>query len=88
MSWEVLFHKRVLKETKHLPSEIATKLKKAVAILGETPHPHTSKKLVNVTPDTWRLRIANWRITYQINKSTKTIIITHILHRREIYRKK
>jgi len=87
VGWTIRFHKRALKEAKRLPADVGKRLKEAMVILTEGPYPQNAKKLVNVIPDTCGLRFGDGRIIYQVDEPTETITITHVLHRREVYRK-
>ena len=52
--------------------------------LAENPRPPGARKLVN--REEWRLRVGEYRILYLIDDKQRTVTITAISHRREIYR--
>jgi mRNA interferase RelE/StbE len=52
--------------------------------LAENPHPPSARKLVN--REEWRLRVGEYRILFLIDDRQRTVTITAIGHRREIYR--
>ncbi|MEK7448577.1 MAG: type II toxin-antitoxin system RelE/ParE family toxin [Planctomycetota bacterium] len=52
--------------------------------LSETPRPYGSVKLKGV--GSYRIRIGDYRIIYDINDTHRQITILAIGHRREIYR--
>lgn len=56
-------------------------------ILKSEPHfgPNI-KRLKNWNPPTWRYRIGDWRLFYEINEAEKTVFMTAASHRREAYR--
>ena len=87
MKRKVLYGKQALKECRRLPSGLKTRIDEAVTRLADDPRPHGSIKLVDAKPDTWRLRVGDWRITYQIDDASEAIVIMHINHRREVYRR-
>ena len=62
-------------------SEITAKIK----IYKVIPHPQGSKKIKSTHND-WRLRIGNYRVLYEINKTNRTITIMRVKHRRDVYR--
>ncbi len=43
------------------------------------------KKLKDKLPETWRYRIGDYRLTYEIDKENKTIVIYSFRHRKEAY---
>lgn len=64
-----------------LLSEITNKIKE----LKNNPRPQSSKKIKGTHND-WRLRIGNYRVLYEINKTNGTITIMRVKHRRDVYR--
>ncbi len=50
------------------------------------PRPTGCKKLVGGDKQ-WRLRIGEYRVVYEIDDQAKTVDVTRITHRREVYRK-
>ena len=56
----------------------------AVMSLAENPRPSSSRKLVN-RPEL-RLRVGDYRILYLIDDERRTVTVSAIAHRREIYR--
>lgn len=61
------------------------RLREAIDTLESDPHPLGSKKLVGAS-DLYRARVGDYRIIYQVNDGTLTILVIEIGHRREIYR--
>ncbi|MBI2091471.1 MAG: type II toxin-antitoxin system RelE/ParE family toxin [Deltaproteobacteria bacterium] len=53
--------------------------------LTDNPRPSQSLKLEN-SDMTYRLRVGNYRVVYQIDDTAKTVTIYHIRHRKDIYR--
>jgi len=37
--------------------------------------------------DQWRVRIGDYRVVYTIDNITKTVTVTHVAHRREVYQR-
>jgi mRNA interferase RelE/StbE len=84
--YEVRFQASAKKEIKRIPSEVLSRLKLAVMGLSAEPRPVQSRKLVNVSPETWRIRVGDWRVLYFIDDSQKIVEVVHVFHRREAYR--
>ncbi len=56
----------------------------ALALLADNPMPPKAKKLAG--RNGYRIRVGDYRIIYEIQKSVLVILIIDIGHRREIYR--
>lgn len=56
----------------------------ALNLLAENPIPPKAKKLTG--RDGYRIRVADYRIIYEIQKNVLVVLIIDIGHRREIYR--
>ena len=52
--------------------------------LADTSQPAGCKKLKGYK-DQWRIRIGDWRVLYIIDYTAKTVSVTRIAHRREVY---
>ena len=57
----------------------------ALTLLTENPIPPKAKKLSG--RDGYRIRVGDFRIIYEIQKSVLIVLVIDIGHRREIYRK-
>lgn len=56
-----------------------------LAELAEEPRPHGVTKLTHV--GAYRLRVGDHRVVYEIDDRARTISVTRVRHRREVYRK-
>ena len=61
------------------------KILTAIDALSKNPFPAKCKKLKGAE-SSYRIRIGDYRVIYQVNTQHKTIVIYHIRHRREAYR--
>ena len=43
------------------------------------------RRLVGIDPPEYRLRVGKWRIRFQIDHSTETLYVLHVLRRDEAY---
>jgi mRNA-degrading endonuclease RelE of RelBE toxin-antitoxin system len=57
----------------------------AVKRLAETEQGDV-KRLQNVRPPEWRLRVGAWRVRFYFDDKENTIVVLHVFHRREAYR--
>lgn len=74
------------KETRKINKEHLKRIVDVIDALSENPFPKHAKKLAG-SRSSYRIRISNYRILYEVNKSDKVITIYHILHRKNAYRK-
>jgi mRNA interferase RelE/StbE len=58
----------------------------AIESLANDPFPSQSKKLKD-SESGFRLRIGDYRIIYQVDSEKKEIIIYHLRHRKDAYRR-
>lgn len=52
--------------------------------LASAPRPSGCKKLKGGDNE-WRIRIGDYRVVYEIDDTAKTVDVTRIAHRREVY---
>jgi len=52
--------------------------------LEASPRPPGCKKLKGADKE-WRIRVGDYRIVYEIDDAAKTVDVTRIAHRREVY---
>ncbi len=55
-----------------------------IEALSENPRPSGCKKLRGYK-DHWRVRIGAYRLIYILDDAARTVTITHVAHRREVY---
>jgi mRNA interferase RelE/StbE len=72
------------KELDALDDALFTRIDRRILALADDPRPAGCKKLKGYK-DQWRIRIGDYRVVYTIDSPTKTVTITHIAHRREVY---
>ena len=82
------YHLRIVpsarKELLALPKTTIKRIDRVVNRLTETPRPHGCIKLKRV--GSYRIRVGNYRIIYDINDASYQVEVLAIGHRREIYR--
>ncbi len=86
-SYQIEWKKSARKELRKLPSDMIQKIMEVAESLSETPFPPNCRKLVG-SEQTWRIRIGNYRIIYNIYSSILVVEIIRVAHRKDAYRKK
>lgn len=73
------------RDIRRLSPEVAERAFAALRDLRENPRPEGCLLLRNYQPATWRIRVGDWRILYQIGDDADTITITGVRHRSKPY---
>jgi mRNA interferase RelE/StbE len=73
------------KELERLASSIADRILDRVESLQENPRPNGAIKLQG-EKDLWRLRVGDYRVVYSVDDTNKTVDVSVIRHRRDVYR--
>ena len=73
------------KDLKKLDAKDALNIENKIAQLTTTNANLDIKKLVNYNPPTYRLRVGNYRVLYEIHEQTVIILVIAVKHRKEAY---
>ena len=84
-SFKIEWRRSTRKDFRGIPSEEVTKIIAAVEQLSETPHPSGSQKLAG-SDHTYRIRVGNYRVVYEVLPTDGTIEIQRVGHRKDVYR--
>ena len=84
MSYSVSILRSAQKSLASVPPVVQDRIVAAIRRLASNPRPPGVKKLTG--RDAWRIRIADYRVIYEIRDATLTILVVDVGHRREIYR--
>lgn len=72
------------RQINRLPLQTQERVNRAIAHLAENPRPPGSKKLT--AREGYRVRVGDYRILYQVDDSTKLVIIYRVMSRGDVYR--
>jgi len=82
--YKVIFPSKLKKEWKKIPKNLHLGIKNKVNDLSESPFPPGYKKIVcKIEENLYRIRVGRYRITYEVNKKEKKVIIKNIRIRDE-----
>ncbi|MFZ2062095.1 MAG: type II toxin-antitoxin system RelE/ParE family toxin [Candidatus Binatus sp.] len=73
------------KELLALPKKVVARIFPRLEHLSAAPRPSGCKKLKGGDNE-WRIRVRDYRIVYVIDDTAKTVDVTRIAHRREVYK--
>lgn len=88
MSYEILIHPRIAKAIKDLPKAHRVRLSEFIDALRENPVPFRKfdlKKLKGYK-DRYRVRLGDFRLTYQVDKKAKVILVLKLERRGRAYK--
>ncbi|MGO9120955.1 MAG: type II toxin-antitoxin system RelE family toxin [Desulfomonilaceae bacterium] len=85
MKYELLIETRAQKQLAKITQPYQDRIIAAIRGLAEQPKPAASKRLSG--SQTWRLRVGDYRVIYEIHEESLIIIVITIGHRREVYRR-
>jgi mRNA interferase RelE/StbE len=83
MAYEIALKKPAIKSLSKIPEPYFSTLKSAIYNLAETPRPIGCKKLKG--REAYRIRVADYRVIYEIADKILLIEVIAIGHRRNIY---
>jgi mRNA interferase RelE/StbE len=84
-SYRIEWRSSTKKDLKKIPSEHRMRIIDAVERLAKNPFPAGSEKLSG-SDRTFRIRVGDFRVVYEVYKSLTLIIILRARHRKEVYR--
>ena len=84
MSYRVIIPKPVQKQLSNLSQKIRSRLLAKIRLLGDNPLPDGVKKLKGYE-DTYRIRVGNYRIIYEIKDREMVVLILSSVHRKDVY---
>ena len=85
-SYRIFWKKSAIKELRDIDKQIIPKIITAVESLLNNPFPPGVKKLI-MSEFTYRIRVGDYRIIYNIFQRRLVIEIVRVGHRKDIYRK-
>lgn len=83
-SYRVALTASAEKELHGLPAQILVRMMPRLERLATDPRPPGCKKLKGGDRE-WRIRVGAYRIVYEVDDADKTVDVTRIAHRREVY---
>lgn len=85
MPYRVISNKRIEKQLDALPTPLFSRINRAIFDLRDNPRPAGVKKMQG-SATTYRIRVGNYRIVYDIDDAAKEIRLKDVDHRKDVYR--
>jgi len=86
IKYQVQIHNRAKREIKKLPRDTLQSIMQTIQNLAAEPRPHGVVKLTH-NDNLYRIRIANYRVIYQISDLECIVLVVGVGHRRDVYKK-
>ena len=83
-SYRVALTASAEKELQQLPAKMIARIVPLIGCLATAPRPPGCKKLKGGDKE-WRIRVGDYRVVYEINDTARTVDVTRIAHRRDVY---
>jgi mRNA interferase RelE/StbE len=85
LAYTVQFKPIAVRQLEKLPHEVQTRLAARILALRDDPFPAGCKKMAAIA-DTWRIRVGDYRIVYQVHRGILLVLVLTIGHRKDVYR--
>ncbi len=85
-SYDIQWKHSAEKELRGIDRQFISRILEAVNSLSDNPFPSQHRKLQG-SESSYRIRIGDYRVIYQADIENMIIVIYHIRHRKDIYRK-
>ena len=85
MAYRIELKRSAKKELDKAPKTISGRLQAAIDGLAAEPRPAGARKLRG-RERTYRIRVADWRIVYELHDDRLVVLVTRVRHRKDVYR--
>ena len=85
MAYRIEIKATAEKALSKLPKADARRISTAISGLAKDPRPEGSRKLTG-SDDSYRLRVRDYRIVYEITDKKLIVYVVRIGHRKDVYR--
>ena len=86
MAYHVLFQPSAARRLRKLTKGVRERLVAKAESLASDPRPHGCEKLA-VMDDTYRVRVGDYRIVYQVQDARLLVLVIRVGDRKEVYRR-
>jgi len=73
-------------DLRKIDRQFVAKILDAIENLSENPFPVQSRKMRG-SESSYRLRVGDYRVIYQVDLANKVVIVYHARHRRDVYKR-
>jgi mRNA interferase RelE/StbE len=84
-TYKIVFAKSAQKELRKLPTEVSLRIAKTLQKLADNPRRGSVRPMIGTT--SWRLRVGDYRVVYDIHDKEFTVLVLRTRHRKDVYKK-
>lgn len=84
MTYRIEISRHAAKAVTGLDKPLRRRILAAIEALSSDPRPGSCRKLAG--QETWRIRVGDYRVVYEIHDQVLLVLVVDIGHRREVYR--
>ncbi|MDX2230459.1 MAG: type II toxin-antitoxin system RelE/ParE family toxin [Leptolyngbyaceae cyanobacterium bins.349] len=85
MTYTIITPKAVQKQLDALPDDVYDRIAVKIQELAEAPRPDGVVKMKG-SDNEYRIRTGDYRVRYEIDDSTQTILLLQCKHRKDVYK--
>jgi len=85
LNYEVFIERAAQRALARVARSCQERIIEALQDLGGQPRPAGAKKLRG--REAWRIRLADYRVIYEIDDAQRRILVISVGHRRDVYRR-
>ena len=86
MAYNISYTKQATKTLLKIPVELRNTIHRKMEQIATNPFDHHPNVITLQNRDSYRLRVGDWRIVYEVHQDRILIIVLKIALRKEIYR--
>ena len=86
MPYSITISRTALRQLRRLDPQARSRVRARIAALADEPRPSGVVKLTG-EQHTWRLRIGDYRVLYDVDDGAQAVDVVTLGHRREVYRR-
>jgi len=83
--FELHWRSSTRKDLRRLPPQEVARIVAEVEQLPANPFPPGCEKLTG-SDHTWRIRIGDYRVVYEVQTASRSLVIQRVRHRKDVYR--
>lgn len=84
MRYQITVSPRAVRQLAKLPGATQRRIRIRIDSLAEDPRPADVKKIAGVER-TWRIRVGDYRVLYEIHDRVLTVLVVRVAHRKDAY---
>ncbi|WP_322769354.1 type II toxin-antitoxin system RelE/ParE family toxin [Frankia sp. Cr1] len=86
MTYKIEWSTAAARQFRRLPPQVQQRLRPAINRLVDDPRPSGTTTLEG-RPGTFRIRVADYRVIYEVQDDVLVVLVVRVAHRREVYRR-